>query len=244
MITDVENEILIDTWKLILEPVFENIEIYEVSKRTKTVILSYYFSFDFTTKLGKRKHNWIYVNVTRENQLSITYSNIDTNETIRLVSAMTDVILEHIEHLNPSFLLMKTFGTVKLPASYLNKEKRDAKKTRPPGVKKADILDKKGEILAFFEELKTKTLPVCEPDHFNDERRVFQLGGTGSKYIAELFLELGIAKDPGKWGKYYTLSFHPEHYVSSYYSVMDEWQTFVKKEIGLSQCSIHIYYLD
>lgn len=244
MITDVEKEVLLDTWKLILEPAFENIEIKTVTKGTDSVRLSYSIFVEFKSKMGKRKLNWINVKVNRENQLSITYTNIDTKETRRLLSAMTDVILEQIEHLNPSFLLMKTFGTVELPATYLNKETREAKKTRPTGVKKADIVAKKSKILAYFEELKTKTLPVYEPDRFNDERRVFLIGGGGSKYLAEVFVELGIATGFRKWDKSYKVDFKHEHYNSSYYSVLDEWEEFVKKEVGLSSCYVHTYYID
>ncbi|MCK2000716.1 hypothetical protein MZM54_04845 [[Brevibacterium] frigoritolerans] len=242
MTTVVEKEVLTDTWKSILEPVFENIEIKIVSKDTNSK--SYSFLVEFKSKLGKRKINWIYVKLNQENQLSISYSKLDAKETRRLLSGITDVILDHIEHLDPSFLLMKTFGTVKFPALYLNKEEREVKKTRPPGVKKADILAKKSKILAFFEELKTKKLPVCEPDKWNDERRVFQVGGTGSKYLAEVLLELGIVKDFRKWDKCYAVNFNHEHYASSYYSVLDEWEEFVKKEIGFSRCYIHIYYID
>lgn len=241
MMTDVEKEVLTDTWKLILEPIFENIEI-KVSKDTNSK--SYSFLVEFKSKLGKRKINWIFVKIDHENQLSISYSKLDAKETRRLLSGLTDVILEQIEHLDRSFLLTKTFGTVKLPALYLNKEEREAKKTRPPSVKKADIIAKKGKILAYFEELKTKALPVYKPDHINDERKVFLIGGAGSKHLADVFVELGIATGFSKWDKSYNVDFNHEHYESSYYSVLYEWEEFVKKEIGLYKSYVYTYYVN
>jgi hypothetical protein len=232
---------LLETWTPLFEE-FKNVQLINVGQRSKTETrLEYWFALKATTQRGVQKILNINV-ISFKSQLKINFSDVNTKELLILLSEITDKIVENIDLLNPSFSMIVTFGQVTYPYYYRSKEQRETKRTRPSGVKKADILLKKDKILSFFNELRTKQLPERTPHY--DERRVFQIGGTGAKYLVELLIELGIAKDPGKWGSYHTIKFYPEHYVSSLYPVMDEWEKFIRNEIGLQKCFVHIYYVD
>lgn len=236
-----QNE-MIDTWNPIFAT-YENVRLMSVGEKEQKSRMDYWFSFFVTSKRGKQMHCRIaFSKPFKQNKLTFVFSDTKSKEMSFLLSELTEVIIEHIELLDPSLTMITTFGQIEFPYSYRNKEKREEVKVKRTGVKKADILAKKDTILSFFNELKTKDLPEIKPGY--DERRVFQIGGGGAKYLIELLIELGIASDPGKWGSYYTIRFNPDHYEATYYSVMDEWEEFIKKIIGLEKCFVHCWYMD
>lgn len=235
------NTELRDIWKIIFNT-YDNVELNNVSPASpnSSVEKGYSFSFTITTKKGKQNMATIRI-WTIKGQLNLHFSDgYATKEMIDLLSALSDKVLENLEYLDPSFCILKTFGSVIMPFGYRIRGKE--KKQTNSGVKKEEILGKEKEIIAFFNELKTKELPVRTIHQ--DERRIFRVGGRGSKYLVDFFLKLGIAKEIGKWDSYHTMRFESTHYKSPLYSVMDEWESFIQNKIGLKKCSVHTWYID
>lgn len=236
-----QNE-MVDIWNPIFST-YENVKLMSVGQKEQKFRMDYWFSLFVTTKRGKQFMPRISFSKSfKENKLTFAFSDTKSKEMLFLLSELTEVIVEHIELLDPALTMITTFGQIEYPYSYRSKEKREEVKVKRTGVKKSDILAKKETILSFFNELKTKDLPEIKPGY--DERRVFQIGGGGAKHLIELLIELGIASDPGKWGSYHTIRFNPDHYTGTYYAIMDEWEEFIRKTIGLEKCFVHCWYMD
>lgn len=198
------------------------------------------FGFGITTKRGK--FNCIYFSIKLEKNIIFIRSFASlTKEMSLIISELIDKVLDNIDLLKSSYMLVNMFGKKVYPSFYIPKNKRIEKK-RNLGVKKTDILAKKAEILDFYALLRTKTFPKRSYDP--DEFRVFLVGGFGAKHLADLLLSLGIVKKIGKWDNYHKIEFNVDNYVGDLYSVMDEWENFIRTEIGLRKCFVHTWYMD
>ncbi|MGF7535800.1 hypothetical protein AAGG74_19265 [Bacillus mexicanus] len=234
-----------DSLTLMWTKVFEyypNVQLLKVRNFDDSLKNDFNFGFFFgiTTKRGK--FNFVgFTLKLKKNTISIRSSASPTKEMRLIISELIDKTLENIDLLNPSYLLVNMFGKKVYPPFYIPKDKRISKK-RKSGVKKADILTKKEEILDFHSLLKTKTFKnrVYHPDEF----RAFLVGGFGAKHLADLLLSLGIVKKIDKWDNYHKIEFNVDDYVGDLYSVMDEWENFIRKEIGLKKCYVHTWYMD
>lgn len=239
-------EVLSSTWKEMFKK-HENIISLDVSKQEFQTGFGYSFYLRVNTKKGKLIHFYFKVMKYQRNSfLTVEVSNnLKTKELIVLRSELIDIVMENLDRLDDTLLMIQTFSTTSYPdGPYWSKERRqnDAQKKRRSGMTKAEILEKKDEILAFYEEVKNKNLPDDPLDQLNYESRVFCMEGTGANQLLKVLVELGIAEEGRKFGKSYSPNFKTEGYKSTYLAIMNAWETFLQKTFKPIRIYIHTWY--
>ncbi|MGN5651155.1 hypothetical protein [Bacillus sp. Brlt_9] len=235
MTTAINNkqEVLTTTWNEMFKQ-YENIFSLEVIQQDFKSGYGYRFYLRVYTKKGKLIHFFFYIKkYQKDSFITVEASdNIKTKELIVLRSELIDIVMENLDRLDNTLLMIQTFSTTKYPdGPYWSKERRAKSENakRRKGVTKAEILEKKEEILAFYEEVKKKDLIETPLDLFNYEGRAFCMSGSGTKQLVEVLTDLGIVNKCDFFGKAYSPVFNTEGYKSSYLAIMDAWSTFLAK---------------
>ncbi|MED2737751.1 hypothetical protein [Bacillus toyonensis] len=248
MTTAINNtkEVLSTTWKEMFKQ-YENIHSVEVTGKEFQTGFGYGFYLRAYTKKGKLVHFFFNVRkYQRDSHITVEVSdNLKTKELIVFRSELIDIVMENLDRLDNTLLMIQTFSTTSYPdGPYWSKERRqaDTQKTRRKGMTKAEILEKKDEILAFYKEVKNKDLPDNPLDQRNYESRVFCMDGTGANQLLKVLVELGIAEEGRKFGKSYSPNFITEGYKSTYLAIMDAWEAFLQKTFKPIRIYIHTWY--
>lgn len=214
----------------------ENTKLEGVWREEDKNPLAYTFCFKLVTQRGKEQI--VFVSLTEyKGKLQVGFtSKLNTKELLNRTSRLVDLILDNVNLLHNAFDELKKVE-IMYPKHYISKSVLEERKNESKGVKVSDIKNKKELIVNFFEELKCKKLP--EANYSDDERRSFEIRGRGSTNLGKLLVELGIAKKFNQTTvskSYHTIYFKDDCYDSHIYAVLDQWENFIRNEIGFRDC--------
>lgn len=174
-------------------------------------------AFFYTTARGKKCNFRIRV-AQEKNELSFSLLSIAkrTQEIITksslLAHDMKNIILEKKEvrllHLTGNMSIRFSNGLKDNVEEY----KEKLKKRRKAGMKKAEVLALKDELLSFYEEAKTKAFPKHNPNTLY-EINALLVSGLEARHLSQMVEDLKIASW-GKWGSDYHLSFNFNDFVT------------------------------
>lgn len=237
----VSYKLLKRSWEQTLGNV-ENTELEGVWREDKNT-LAYTFCFKLVTQRGKEQIVFVYFSEYK-GKLQVGFSSkLSTKELLNRTSRLVDLIVDNVNLLHKAFDELKKVE-IMYPNHYISKSVLEERKNESKGVKVSDIKYKKELIVNFFEELKCKKLP--EANYSDDERRSFEIRGRGSTNLGKLLVELGIAKEfnATKASKsYHTIYFKDDCYNSHLYAVLDQWESFIRNEIGFQDCFSSRYFI-
>lgn len=222
----------------------ENVKLEGLWKDTSKLNLYYKFYFELTTK---RKQKVIaHISLSEyKGSLQVGFSTQKkTQELHKLASGLVDKIVNEVEYLDTILGELKEVNPVLYPKHYISKSILEERKNESKGIRVSSIRDKKELIVNFFEELKCKKLP--EVNYSDNERRSFEIRGRGSTNLGKLLVELGIAKEfkATKVSKsFHTIYFKDDCYNSHLYTVLDQWESFIRNEIGFQDCFSSRYFV-
>ncbi|MED2737749.1 hypothetical protein [Bacillus toyonensis] len=231
-------------WKQLLMS-FENVKINTIDFNDENLSRIYFrLQLHIYTKKGAFVNTTITFTKTilSENYSVLFGTEIKTKELKILASEMVDAILNNIEHIHPSLVLITAFSEIKYPDSYLAIEERHKKVVRRKGITKAEVLARKDDIISFYEKIKKEDLPERPIDEFNDERRSFKIAGPGTKHLINLLTELEIVEDNSSYGSSHTVYFQSKSYKSSYLAIMDAWETYLSSIFKPVSIYVHTWY--
>lgn len=240
----VEDNNRVETWKQLLMS-FENVKINTINFNDENLSQIY---FRLQLHIYTKKGTFVNTTITfTKTILSDNYSvifgiEIKTKELKILASEIVDVIMNNIEHIHPSLVLITAFSEIKYPNEYLPIENRYKKVERRKGITKAEVLAKKNEIIAFYEKIKNEDLPERPIDEFNDERRTFKINGPGTKHLINLLTELDIVENNSSYGSSHAIYFKSKGYKSSYLAIMDAWEKYLSSIFKPLSIYVHSWY--
>jgi len=238
----VSYELLKRNWEQTLGDM-ENTKLEGVWREEDKDPLAYTFCFKLVTQRGKGQI--VFVSLSEyKGKLQVGFtSKLNTKELLNRTSRLVDLILDNVNLLHKAFDELKKVE-IMYPKHYISKSILEERKNESKGVKVSDIKNKKELIVNFFEELKCKELPKV--NYSDDERRSFEIRGRGSTNLGKLLVELGIAKEfnATKASKsYHTIYFKDDCYNSHLYAVLDQWESFIRNEIGFQDCFSSRYFI-